>query len=461
VRLAQLHGRRVALLGLGADVRAAVPSVVAAGPTELLVVEEGERAVALDDLAPDFTGPDLTGIARMVSLDEAASAAEVFVRSPGFPRYQRPLAAALARGADMTTPLDLWMGSSGRHRSDGSSRTVVAVTGTKGKSTVTELVGVLARAHGVRVGLAGNLGVPVFAGDGWDHDAPVVVLEVSSYQAADLHHVPDIAVLTFLAEDHLSWHGGVDRYVADKVRVLVNEGGTAGRVLLPASGGRAAAAAGALGVPAEVVEPPARGGEVPAHRLQNAALAVAILAAIGGPSLGPDEVVEAARTSLPGRLDPCPGPEGILCLDDALASNPSATAAGLAWLRTVGRPTVVLLGGVDRGVDPRPLVGEVARWPAGLLSVVALPDSGQAMAATCDLPLVGVASDVGDAVRRGLGALGAGGATRRAALVDPSTCKGVLLFSPSAPTPPDTGNWATRSAAFRAALAGAGPAVGT
>lgn len=475
MRLAELHGRRVALLGLGADVRAAIPSVVAAGPTELLVVEEGERAVALDDIAPDptvpdlagpdLTGPDLTGIARMVSLDEAASAAEVFVRSPGFPRYQRPLAAALARGAEMTTPLDLWMGSSGRHRSDGSRRTVVAVTGTKGKSTVTELVGVLARAQGVRVGLAGNLGVPVFAGDGWDHDAPVVVLEVSSYQAADLHHVPDIAVVTFLAEDHLSWHGGVDRYVADKVRVLVNEGGTAGRVLLPTLGGRAAAAAAALGVSAEVVEPPAGGEEVPAHRLQNAALAAAILAAVGGPALGPSEVVDAARTSLPGRLDPCPGPEGILCLDDALASNPSATAAGLAWLRTVGRPTVVLLGGADRGVDPGPLVAEATRWPPGLLSVVALPDSGEAMAAACDLDLVGVASDVGDAVRLGLGeglaALGAGGGTWRAALVDPADCKGVLLFSPSAPTPLGAGNWATRSAAFRAALAGAGPAVGT
>ncbi|CAN5910184.1 hypothetical protein BH23ACT2_BH23ACT2_19660 [soil metagenome] len=461
MRLEELRGRRVALLGLGADVRAAVPSIVGAGPAELVVVEEGGGAL-------DGAAGDRAGFGRMVSLGEAASTAEVLVRSPGFPRYQAPLVEARARGAAMTTPLDLWMGSSGGKRSDGSPQTVVAVTGTKGKSTVTELTGVLAGRHGLRVGLAGNLGVPVFAEGGWDDDAPTVVLEVSSYQAADLCHVPDLAVLSFLGEDHVSWHGGVERYVADKLRVLANEAGRAGRILVAASGGRAAEAVAALGLAIEVVEPPAGGDEVPVHRLQNAALAASVLAAIGGPVLSPGQVVDAARTSLPGRLDACPGPPGILCLDDALASNPSATAAGLAWLRTIGRPTVVLLGGADRGVDPGPLVAEVRRWPAGLLSAIALPESGAALAATCGVELAGVASGVADAVDRGLGVLrdrgvvmdlGAGRTRSRPELVDPTACNGVLMFSPAAPTPPGTGNWQSRSAAFRVSLGAGGPEV--
>jgi UDP-N-acetylmuramoylalanine--D-glutamate ligase len=284
--------------------------------------------------------------------------------------------------------------------------------------------------------VAGNLGVPVFSSE-WEHDAPVVVLEVSSYQAADLHHVPDVAVLTFLAEDHLSWHGGVEPYVADKLRLLRNESGTAGRILIPAAGGRAAEVTAAAGLHPVVVSPPEAGPDVPRHRLQNAALAAAVLAEVGGPRLDDAAVVDAARGSLPGRLDSCAGPDGVLCIDDALASNPSATAAGLAWLRDLGRPTVVLLGGADRGVDPTPLADEVARWPPGLLRSVTLPDNGADLAARCGLPVAASATGVGDAAHQGLALLPA---------------DGVLLFSPAAPTPAGSGNWETRSGEFRTAV---------
>ncbi|CAN5688640.1 UDP-N-acetylmuramoyl-L-alanine--D-glutamate ligase [soil metagenome] len=415
MRLDELRGRRVALLGLGADVRAAVDAIRAAGPAELVVVEEGSA--------------EGTFVRR--TLAEAATTAEVFVRSPGFPRYQVPLQEAMAGGAEMTTPLDLWLGT------HGSSRTVVGITGTKGKSTVTDLLGRMAGEAGLDVGVAGNLGVPVFS-DGWNHRAPCIVLEVSSYQAADLHHVPDVAVMTYLSEDHLSWHGGVDRYVADKLRLLSNEGRTAGRILVPAHGGRAAEVAAAAGLVVEVVVPPPAGPEVPSHRVQNAALAAAALAAVGGPGLDGPAIVEAARTSsLPGRLDECAGPAGLLCLDDALASNPSASAAGLAWVRGLGRPTVVVLGGMDRGVDPAPLVAEVARWEAGRLRAITLPVNGSELADRAGVEVVGRAEDVGGAVRLAIGSLSPGG---------------VLLFSPAAPTPPGLGNWETRSRQFREAL---------
>jgi len=415
VHLEELAGRRIALLGLGIDVRAALGAILGAGPSAVWAVEDG--AVA-------------DGLARR-SLAAAAAEAEVFVRSPGFPRYQEPLLAALARGAVMTTPLDLWLGT------HGADRTVVGITGTKGKSTVTDLLGRLSVAAGRPVGVAGNLGVPVFA-EGWAHDAPTIVLEVSSYQAADLHHVPDVAVLSSLAEDHLSWHGGVERYVADKLRVLRNDGGTAGRILLPASGGgRAAEVVAAAGLEAEVVDLPAGGPDVPVHRLQNAALAAAALAAVGGPVLGDAAVVAAAQSSMPGRLDPCPGPDGLLCLDDALASNPSATAAGLAYLRGLGRPTIVVLGGADRGVDPAPLVEEAARWAPGRLRAVTVPTNGRGLADRAALPVVAEADGVAGAVAQALAVL---------------PTDGVLLFSPGAPTVPGTGNWETRSAEFRAAL---------
>ncbi len=426
MRLNELTGRRVVLLGLGADVRAAVPAIEAVKPEALVVVE--------GSVPRPGPGADL----ERASLEEAVAGAEVFVRSPGFPRYHPLLVAARARGAAMTTPIDLWMGTIG------PSRTVVAITGTKGKSTVTDLTGVLAAEAGIEVGVAGNLGVPVFDDD-WAHDAPVVVLEVSSYQAADLHHVPDIAVLTYLSEDHLSWHGGLERYVADKLRVLRNEGGVAGRVLLPVAGGGAAEAVARLGIDAdlalgvEIVRPPETNEAVPRHRLQNAALAAAVLAGIGGPTLTDQEIVVAARRSLPGRLDECAGPAGMLCLDDALASNPSAAAAGLAWLRTLGRDTVVILGGIDRGVDPAPLTDEAARWPAGRLRAVAVPENGSDLARTAGIPLIAAVGEVEEAARLA---------------VEHGEPTGVVLFAPGAPTPPTVGNWQTRSDQFRAAVRG-------
>ena len=425
MRLDELTGRRVVVLGLGADVRSALDVIVGCGPADVRAVEADTTAWSSTDLP-------------VVSLAAAAADGEVFVRSPGFPRYQAPLIEALERGALMTTPLDLWLGTLG------PTRTVVAITGTKGKSTVTSLVAVLAEQVGLRVGVAGNLGIPVFGSD-WDHDAPVIVLEVSSYQAADLHHVPDIAVLTFLSEDHLSWHGGVDRYVADKLRVIHNDGRTARRVLVPASGGgRAMEALSELGsrlglrLPVEaIVAPTAVDLTIPVHRLQNAALAAAVVSSLSGQPLSDAEVIAAARTTLPGRLDVCPGPAGLLCIDDALASNPSAAAAGLAWLRTLGLPTVILLGGHDRGVDSGPLADEARQWPAGMLRAVALPDSGRELADRCGIEVLAQSLNVELAVDLALAALDG---------------DGVVILSPGAPTPSSVGNWETRSNQFRSAL---------
>ncbi|CAN5546951.1 UDP-N-acetylmuramoyl-L-alanine--D-glutamate ligase [soil metagenome] len=425
MRLADLSGRRVVLLGLGEDVRAALGAIRGAGPAEVTLVDAG-----LEPTAPGEFGAE--GV-RVIGLDEACATAEVFVRSPGYPRFEPALVEAMERGGRMTTPLDLWMGTLG------PEQRVVAITGTKGKSTTTELVGHFARGAGLRVGLAGNLGIPVFA-DGWDSTAPVIVLEVSSYQASDLHHAPEIAVLTSLTEDHLDWHGGVERYRSDKLRVLRNDGGSA-RVVIVSSESPGALEAAKDFDPVVVVPPAA--GELPLQRVQNAALAAEVIHQLGVDRPTVAAILDGASRSLPGRLDPCVAPAGSRCsgvrfVDDALASNPSATAAGLAWAREQGVTTVLLIGGADRGVDPAPLAEEVARWSPGSLRAIALADSGDALAAAVGLEVVESADSVEHAV---------------AIAADLAGPDGIVLFSPAAPTPRGSGNWETRSASFRRAIA--------
>jgi hypothetical protein len=82
----------------------------------------------------------------------------------------------------------------------------VAITGTKGKSTTAALTASILRAGGGHVALIGNIGVPVTDMYGAAERADAYVVEVSSYQAAEVTVTPGVCVLTSLAPDHLDWH---------------------------------------------------------------------------------------------------------------------------------------------------------------------------------------------------------------------------------------------------------------
>ena len=142
-------------------------------------------------------------------------ALDVVVRSPGVSRYDARLAALADRGVVVTTATTLWM-------EDFRDRLVVAVTGSKGKTTTAMLTKAALGAYGLDAVLAGNMGRPLtdlYAEA--DHDAYVV--ELSSFQTADLTVSPSVGVLTLLAPDHLDWHGSLERYYADKLRLFAAE----------------------------------------------------------------------------------------------------------------------------------------------------------------------------------------------------------------------------------------------
>ncbi len=423
VRLADLTGARVVLLGLGSDVTAALDAVLGSGPASVVLVDD--RHVPGSEVA--VGGRTL----RVLGMAEAVAEADVLVRSPGFPRYSPELEAALSRGARCTTPLDLWLGELP------AGRKVVAVTGTKGKSTTASMIAALAARTGLEAVVAGNIGTPVFE-RGWDNGAEVVVLEVSSYQAADLHHVPDVAVLTSLAEDHVDWHGSPERYVADKLRVLANESGVAAVAFVAAPEVRdAVVAAGVVGCEVRLVDPPGHEDPaVPTHVVSNAALAVAVVNHLAGSRLSVADALAVAPL-LQSRLEVISRSDEITWIDDALGSNPSATASGLEWLRRQGAPTVVLVGGSERGVDIGPLRDEVAMWAPGALLAVTLPDNGPALAGRAGMDVAAEAGSVAEAVSLARKIVHAGHA---------------VLFSPAAPTPQRQGTWRDRSAELRAAV---------
>jgi UDP-N-acetylmuramoylalanine--D-glutamate ligase len=450
VTLDEVLGSRLAVWGLGAEGAALVALAHARGLEPVLVDDHpGSLSRSTDG---DRDRPVL------LPGDVPWAEVDVVVRAPGVSRYRPELAAAEAAGVSVTTAMAVWL-------EDYADAPVVAVTGTKGKSTTAALAAAVLRAGGRATDLLGNIGVPVLATYGRPR-ADAYVVEVSSYQAADVTTSPGVVVLTSLAPDHLDWHGGVEAYYRDKLRLVtagpaaalaVSAGnpealartaahpnrtlyGPEGRVRVRADGwvevdGAAVADAGALRVPGR-------------HNAWNLCGAVAGALLLTGAVPSPDAVGEAVSVfeGLPSRCRPLGVRDGRTYVDDALASNPFATAASVETF--AGRPLTVIVGGADRGVDPGPLV-DVLRAHRPVPSVVVLtPDAGHLVDRLVDggLPAgaVQVADDLAAAV-----ALAAG--------VTPEG--GVVLFSPAAPTPEGGGGYRRRSLEFAeaAGLASSGP----
>jgi UDP-N-acetylmuramoylalanine--D-glutamate ligase len=464
VTLDEVLGLRVAVWGLGAEGAALVALARRHGVEPLLVDDRPDR----DGGVP--TGSSVAGAPVLLPADVSWTEVDVVVRAPGVSRYRSELVDAEAAGVTVTTAMALWL-------EDYAEAPVVAVTGTKGKSTTAALAAEILRADGLEVELIGNIGVPVLDTYG-RAGADAYVVEVSSYQAADVATSPEVVVLTSLAPDHLDWHGGVEPYYRDKLRLVTagRAGGSDGRrtsCALAVSAGNAEAVRRTAGHPDRTLYGPdgrvrvdaAGWVEVDGSRVADAgrlrmpgrhnvwnlcgAVAGALLLRGRAPSPGAVADVVAGFAGLPSRCHVLGVRDGRTYVDDALASNPFAAAASIGTF--AGRPLTVVVGGADRGVDPRPMVEALAAHRPQA-SVVILPPGadrlGEALAAGgLDPGVVHLADDLH-------------GAVARAASLTPDG--GVVLFSPGAPTPDGAGGYRDRSRRFAAAagLGTGGPPPG-
>ncbi len=435
--LEHVLGGRVAVWGMGAEGLAFAALAIGRGVDPVLIDdhpgEAGERVKAA------------LGVARPVLLpsDVVWPSVDVVVRSPGVSRYRPELVAADAVGVVVTTAMALWL-------EDNADAPVLAITGTKGKSTTAALASAILRAGGQRVDLIGNIGVPVLATYG-QATPDAYVVEVSSYQAADVTRSPGVVVLTSLAPDHLDWHGGVEAYYRDKLRLV--KAGPSGLLAVSAANDQAVARTadhpdrllfGPTGRvrldDGWVVVDGARLIDAARLRLTGRHNAWNLCGAIAGIVLLTGEVPFAESVGaaidgfagLPSRCQILGERGGRSYVDDALASNPFASATSIESF--AGRPLTVIVGGADRGVDPGPLAAALAahRPPAAVVVLPPTPDRlVTALAALA--PMVRTAADLDEAVDVAQGLTPEGG---------------VVLFSPGAPTPEGGGGYRARSLEF-------------
>jgi UDP-N-acetylmuramoylalanine--D-glutamate ligase len=205
-----VDGRRVVVVG-------AARSGVAAAD---LLLRKGARVTLTEgrDTFPEAERLRAAGVALELGghRPDTLAVADLVVVSPGVPHEQPVFEAARRRGVEIIGELELaWRWLPGR---------VIAVTGTKGKSTTTTLIGRMLRAAGWHVLVGGNIGVPLSAQVDESTGTTVHVVETSSFQLETTTSFrPWIALWLNLADDHLDRHPDVTSYAAAKARVFANQ----------------------------------------------------------------------------------------------------------------------------------------------------------------------------------------------------------------------------------------------
>jgi UDP-N-acetylmuramoylalanine--D-glutamate ligase len=424
VRFSELDGARVGVWGAGREIVSFADQLARRLPRARIAVAAFDEPPA--DGVLELLHAPRARVAVGADAGAALAACEVVVRSPGVSLHRPELQSLLAAGIAVTTATSLWLAERG-------GAGVIGVTGTKGKSTTAALACHLARKAGLDVDLAGNIGVPALdLLDGEERRAAVV--ELSSYQIADLEVGPQVAVFTNLYHEHVDWHGSDDAYRAEKLRLLELPGVEA--CVLNARDRRLAAmrpraAVRRYGAPdgwdvleggiALRGEQVLSGAELPLRGEHNALNLCAALSAVEALGVAPPPLPGSLADfqALPHRLQGVSERDGVLWVDDSISTTPESTLAALASFP--GRAIVLIGGGQDRGQDYRALAVALAERGAAVLGV---PSTGSRLLAAavaagvpCERALP--AADMAEAV----------------ALAGPlAESGGVVLLSPAAPS---------------------------
>ena len=142
--------------------------------------------------------------------------ADLIVVSPGVSHTIEPIAQARARGIPLMSEVEL--------ASRFIKEPIVAVTGTNGKTTTTELLGQMLKNSGISVFVGGNIGNPLIEYVGSGQKMQVVVAEISSFQLDTIERFrPKVSVLLNITADHLDRYPDFEAYADSKIRVFSNQ----------------------------------------------------------------------------------------------------------------------------------------------------------------------------------------------------------------------------------------------
>ncbi|MCK9563647.1 MAG: UDP-N-acetylmuramoyl-L-alanine--D-glutamate ligase [Bacteroidales bacterium] len=409
--------------------------VVGLGATGLSVArylaKRGERFVVVDNRVEP---PGLSELARVVPQalvelgefnDHTLRGADRLVVSPGLALAQPALRGAVEAGVAVTGDIQLFADSL---REKGTAAPIVAITGSNGKSTVTTLVGEMARAAGLNVGVGGNLGVPAL--DLLAPDRDLYVVELSSFQLELVEHLgATVATVLNVSSDHMdrypdlkSYHAAKHRIFRGTRQVVVNRDDALSRPLVANSvdqwsfgldkpdfkgfGVMITQDEPWLAFEYSPLMPVAELAMRGRHNLANALAALA-LGHAAGLSMAPMLAALRAFRGLPHRCEWVAEKGGVTWIDDSKATNVGAAMAAIEGLSEkglsekglsekgssegylddeAGNDLILIAGGQGKGQDFAPL-GRAARQRVRLAVLIG-EDAGavaEALRGVCDV----------------------------------------------------------------------------
>ncbi|HEX6333089.1 MAG TPA: UDP-N-acetylmuramoyl-L-alanine--D-glutamate ligase [Flavisolibacter sp.] len=304
------------------------------------------------------------------SIDEGIllSAGEV-VKSPGIPDSNTWVKQVRAKGIPVISEIEL------AYRHKGSSR-IIAITGSNGKSTTTALIFHICKTAGLDCALVGNIGYS-FARQVAEDPRALYVAEISSFQLDDIHTFrPDVAVLLNITEDHLDRYDyQFSRYIDSKFRITMNQ--------LPGdyfiynldddviTGQLNRHNILSIQLPISMKQKVEKGGHIENNELhvkvnsEQQSMSIydfalkgkhnqynTMAACVAGATMDirKNKIREAVQTfqNLEHRMETVATVRGVEFINDSKATNVNST-----WyaLESMTKPTVLILGGIDKGND--------------------------------------------------------------------------------------------------------------
>jgi len=349
----------------------------------VFVTDEGvpaklESAIASTQAAgAQFVAPDqLEGL--LPNLDRA-------ILSPGVP-LRGALAQRVAHAVPLVSEIEVAY--------EMCDAPIIAVTGTKGKSTTTALIAHILRSAGKQVRVGGNIGNPLIREAEAAKRGEWVVAEISSFQLEAVRTFkPRVAVVLNVSEDHLDRYSSVDDYAAAKYRIFENQGG-GDTFIGNRDDARVSEVAplvhgtqwwfSAKGECAAILtadddaiwyrpgEAPAQRvvdrSEIPlpgAHNLENV-LAAVLAALAAGVKRADIQAGLSTFQPMAHRLQTIAQIDGIRYVDDSKATNPAAVIAALG---AFDAPIILIAGGRSKGAGFSELGSVVARRVKALVAI--------------------------------------------------------------------------------------------
>jgi UDP-N-acetylmuramoylalanine--D-glutamate ligase len=361
--------RKIVIWGVGREGQAAADFLRTADPqADIRFVDESEGG----EKRPDTVrGKDRIG-AELLQAD-------LIVKSPGVSLYHPLIVQAKQKNIPVTSLLNLFFSQKNLPKT-------ICITGTKGKSTTSSLLVHVLNKLGKKAVLLGNIGTPVTQTelDG----VAYAVIETSSYQAADFAGNCDIALVTSLYPEHLDWHGSLRTYFADKLNLLSHA-----RIKLIDREALATATENNIAIGSVVTFNDTaglhvQGGEIydgpqligrpqnahlaRPHNLRNICGVLAVLKTLDFDLKQSLAAMEGFKP-LPHRQHELGEKDGVLYVDDSIATMPQSAIAALEFYRD--RPVTLIAGGYDRGISYQILIDHILQHK--LANVICLGPSGK------------------------------------------------------------------------------------